>query len=92
MAKENVPGKEREMTDTSNQRPIQVTTAGTSGSYIMLTIDLLERVRQLLQENDIPHWVEHHAISVDGRPAVIVINLGRKFDPRRVQDLLDAAA
>jgi hypothetical protein len=80
------------MTDPSNQRPVQVTTAGTSGSYSMLALDLLERVRKLLQENDIPHWVGHHAISVDGRPAVVVINLDRKADPRRVQDLLDAAA
>jgi hypothetical protein len=57
----------------------------------MVPVDLLEKVRKLLVENDIPHWVDHNAISVDGRPAVTVINLGRGADSRRVQELLDAA-
>jgi hypothetical protein len=43
-------------------------------------------------ENDVPHGVDHHAVSVDGCPAVTVINLGRRVDSRRVQDLLNAAA
>jgi hypothetical protein len=80
------------MTDTATRRPIQVSMDGTSGPYIMLAVELLERVQKLLVENDVPHWLEHHAISVDGRPAVTVINLGRKVDSRRVQELLDAAA
>jgi hypothetical protein len=80
------------MTDTTARRPIRVSTDGTSGPYIMVPVELLEKVRTLLVENDIPHWVDHNAISVDGRPAVTVINLGQRVDPRRVQDLLDAAA
>ena len=58
----------------------------------MVSVALLERVRKLLLENDVPHWVDHHAISVDGRPAVTVINLGQRADSRQVQQLLDAAA
>jgi hypothetical protein len=58
----------------------------------MVSVELLEKVRKLLVEKDVRHWVDHHAISVDGRPAVTVINLDRRADPRRVQDLLDAAA
>ncbi len=80
------------MTDTTTRRPIRVSTDGTSGPYIMLSVEVLEKVRRLLVENDIAHWVDHLAISVDGRPAVTVINLGRRTDSRRVQDLLDAAA
>jgi hypothetical protein len=80
------------MTDTATRRPIRVSTDGTSGPYIMVSVELLEKVRRLLVENDVPHWVDHHALSVDGRPAVTVINLGRTVDSRRVQDLLDAAA
>ncbi len=80
------------MTDTTTRRPIRVSTDGTSGPYIMLSVEVLEKVRRLLVENDIPHWVDHLAISVDDRPAVTVINLGRGTDSRRVQDLLDAAA
>jgi hypothetical protein len=80
------------MTDTATRRPIQVSTDATSGPYITISVELLEKVRRLLVENDIPHWVDHNAISVDGRPAVTVINLGRKADLRQVQDLLDSAA
>jgi hypothetical protein len=58
----------------------------------MVSVELLEKVRKVLVENDVPHWVDHHAISVDGRPAETVINLGRRVDSRRVQELLDAAA
>jgi hypothetical protein len=57
----------------------------------MVSVELLEKVQSLLAENGIPHWVDHTAVSVDGRPAVRVINLGRKVDSRRVQALLDAA-
>jgi hypothetical protein len=80
------------MTDTATRRPIQVSTDGTSGPYIMVSVELLEKVRKLLVDNDVPHWVDHHAISVNGRPAVTVINLGRKVDSGQVQDLLDAAS
>ncbi len=80
------------MTDTTTRRPIRVSTDGTSGPYIMISVELLEKVKRLLGENGIPHWVDHNAISVDGRPAVTVINLGRRADSRRVQDLLDDAA
>ena len=80
------------MTDTTTRRPIRISTNGTAGPYIMVPVDLLQTVGKLLVGNNIPHWVDHLAISVDGRPAVTVIDLGRKADPSRVQDLLDAAA
>lgn len=79
------------MTDTTTRRPIQVSTDGTSGPYIMVPVALLEKVRKLLDENNIRHWEDHNAISVDGRPAIAVINLGRGADSGRIQDLLDAA-
>jgi hypothetical protein len=80
------------MTDTATQRPIRVSTEDPSLPYIRVSVEMLEKVQKLLVENDIRHWVEHLRISVDGRPAVTVINLGRKVDSRRVQDLLDDAA
>jgi hypothetical protein len=80
------------MTAPATRRPIRVSTDSTSGPYITVSVESLEKVRRLLVENEVPHWVDHHAVSVDGRPAVTVINLGRKVDSRRVQDLLDAAA
>ena len=78
------------MTDTATQQPIRVSDS-LAGPYIRLPLASLERVRKLLLEHHIPHWVEHHAISVDGHPPVIVINLGKTVDSRHVQELLDAA-
>lgn len=48
------------MTDTTTRQPIRVSTDGTSGPYIMLSVELLEKVRRPLVENDIPHRVDHH--------------------------------
>ena len=79
------------MTDTSTQKPMRVITVGTSGGFIMVPMDQLEKVRELLRANDVPHWVGHYSISVNGRPAVVDVNLRRKVDPVRVQELLDAA-
>ena len=80
------------MIDSALQRPILIRTESPSGPYIWLSVEAVEKVRKLLVENEISHWVDHHAVSVDGRPAVTVINLYRKVDPRPVQELLDAAA
>jgi len=80
------------MIDTATQKPIRVASGGASGPYLRVPKEQLDQVRKLLQANDIPHWVDHYAISVDGRPPVVVINLGKKTDPHRVQALLDDAA
>jgi len=62
---------------------------GTSGPYVIVPVGQLDQVRKILQDNDIPHWADHNAISIDGRSAVIAVNLGRGIDPRRTQALLD---
>ena len=77
------------MIDSSTRKPIRVSTDGTSGPYVMVPVDQLDQVHKLLRANDIQHWIDHNAISVDGRPAVAVINLSKKADPRHVQALLD---
>lgn len=78
------------MIDSSTRKSIKISTDGTAGPYVMVSVEQLQQVCDLLEGNDIPHWVDHNAISVDGRPAVAVINLGKMIDPRRVQNLLDA--
>ncbi len=79
------------MIDDSTRKPIRISTDGMSGPYLMVPVRQLDQVRELLQTNGIPYWVDHSAISVDGRPAIAVINLGKRIDPHRVQALLDAA-
>ena len=57
------------MTDTATRRPIQISTESPSGPYLTVSVEVLEKVRKFLVDNNVPHWVEHHAISVNGRPA-----------------------
>lgn len=58
----------------------------------MLPKEQLDEVRHLLEINQIRFWVDHQPISIDGKPAVVVINLGRRTNPQHVQTILDAAA
>ncbi|MDB5351648.1 MAG: hypothetical protein JWN86_2895 [Planctomycetota bacterium] len=77
------------MTDVSTHRPLLVSTDGGAGPYIMLPVDQLPHVQTLLDENRIRYWVDEDAISLNGKPAITVINLGRMGDAQSVQRLLD---
>ncbi len=76
------------MIDTMTDKPLQVD--GGSYPYIMLPLSQLDTVRALLDANKISYWVDEEALSVDGEPEVIWINLSRKTDPKEVQQLLDS--
>lgn len=78
------------MTDTTTQQPLRVSTDGTAGPYIMLPLSQLDEVKRLLDSNGIRHWVEENAISLDGAPYIVVVNLGREADAAAVQVLLDS--
>jgi hypothetical protein len=80
---------ESKMIDTTTDKPLYVSTDGDAGPYIMVTVAQLETVKALLNGNKVPHWVDEEAISLDGKPEVAVINLGRGSDPKTVQNLLD---
>lgn len=80
------------MIDTATQKPIRVSSESPSGPYITLSVNVLDRVHKLLQENGISHWIDHQLISFDGRPAEAIINIHKKSDPHQVQALLDAVA
>jgi hypothetical protein len=51
----------------------------------------LPGVRERLDRDSIRYWVDGHAISLDGKPAVVVVNFGRAGDATRIQSLLDEA-
>lgn len=78
------------MIDSETEERIVVHTEGTGGPYLMVPLDQLDAVETVLRNNRIKYWVDSDAISLDGKPAVIVINLGRGADPVPVQALLDA--
>jgi hypothetical protein len=82
---------ENGMTDTSTSERLRVATDGTAGPYIMLPLSQLDEVRELLNRQEIPFWVDSHAISLDGEPLIAVINLGLYGDASKVQAILDEA-
>jgi len=80
------------MIDTQNRREIRVTTDGAAGPYIMIPLNQLSQVRERLDQHAIRYWVDPDAISLDGNPAVAVINLGLSENAKAVQAILDDAA
>jgi hypothetical protein len=77
--------------DSATHNRITVSTDGNAGPYIMVPVDQLDMVTALLRDNAIAFWVDADAISLDGKPEIVVINLGRGVDATRVQRLLDQA-
>ena len=80
------------MIDSTTQAPITVSADGSAIPYIMVPVDQLEAVKEVLRNLGVSFWVEANAISLNGKPAIAVVNLGRGTDIGQVQRLLDAAA
>ncbi len=70
---------------------IQVSTDGVAGPYLMLPMTQLGHVRHRLDQHAIRYWVDTDAISLDGKPAIAVINFGRAGDAASIQAILDKA-
>ena len=56
---------------------------------MMLPLGQLRRIRELLDRHAIRYWVDSQAISLDGKPAIVVVNFGRAGDASQLQALLD---
>lgn len=70
---------------------LRVATDGVAGPYLMVPVGQLARVCKVLDRHAIRYWTDSDAISLDGKPAIAVINFGRSGDAARVQALLDEA-
>ena len=79
------------MTDTTTKKPLRVSSDGTAGPYIWLPYSQLEDLRRLLDSHGIYYWATEHAISFDGGPEMIIVNLGRDGNGALVQKILDNA-
>jgi hypothetical protein len=79
------------MIDEMTQNRLRVSSDGVAGPYLMIPISQLRRVRELLDCHAIRYWVDSHAISLDGKPAITVINFGRAGNAGQIQALLDEA-
>ena len=80
------------MIDVSTKKRLQVSSDGYSDPYIMVPVKQIDDVRELLDANNIPYGVDEDAISLDGEPAVTVVNLGHGSDAKVVQNILDEAS
>lgn len=78
------------MIDTTTRQPLDVSTDGDAGPYIMVPVAQLDKVKALLEANKVSYWVDEEAISLDGKPEVAVINLGHGSNSATVQSLLDS--
>ena len=78
------------MIDLTTRRPLYVSTDGTAGPYIMVPVSQLDQVRGLLDGHEVRSSVDEVAISLDGRPEIVFIDLGLSCDAGRVQAILDA--
>ena len=80
------------MIDISTKKPLYVSTDGDAGPYIMVPVQQIDDVRTLLDDNNILYSVDEDAISLDGKPAVTVVDLGHGADAASVQSILDNAS
>jgi hypothetical protein len=79
------------MIDSLTQERIVVSTDGTTGPYIMVPLQQLDSIEAVLRGSQIAYWVDADAISLDGKPEIAVINLGRGASADQIQRLLDNA-
>ena len=77
------------MSTRAAEAPLVVSTDGTAGPYIIVTADQLGPVLQTLRDQSIPLHVDDEAVMLDGRPALMVIDLDNDSDVGRVQAILD---
>ncbi len=77
------------MTDAISHAPLKLSTDGTAGPYIVLPVIQLSDVCQLFDRNAIRYWVDENAISLDGVPETVVVNLGRGADVDAIQAILN---
>ncbi len=77
------------MTNTITGKPLTVQTAIGTPAFLHLPASMMDRVSQLMAQNDVRHEVTEKLLSVDGKPATGYIRFGWKVDPQTVQNLLD---
>lgn len=79
------------MIDELKQDRLRVSTNEVAGPYLMLPLSQLARVREVLDFHKVRYWPDSFAISLDGKPAIVVVSFGKAGDAARIQQILDEA-
>jgi hypothetical protein len=77
------------MNDATTSKPLQVSTDGTAGPYIILPVSQLAELCELLDSHGVDYSVEENFISFNGAPETAVVDFGRNADARAIQAILD---
>ena len=77
------------MIDATTHQRLRVSTDGTAGPYIMVPVSQLDDIKALLRDRHIEYWVDENAISLDGKPEIAIVNLGRSANASLAQTILD---
>ena len=77
------------MIDEMTEDRLQISKDGVAGPYLMVPMAQLRHVREQLDKHAVHYWVDADAISLDGKPAITVINFGRACDAALIQTILD---
>jgi hypothetical protein len=83
--------RQMDMTDQATEERLRVSADDVAGPYLMVPVSRLARIREILDREAIRYWVDSVAISLDGKPAIAVVNFGRAGDRARIQAALDEA-
>jgi hypothetical protein len=73
-------------------QPLRVRTPERSGPFIDVPTDQLRAVENVLRANGISFWSDEWSISIDGQPALTVVNIKHGTDAVAVQRILDQVA
>jgi hypothetical protein len=79
------------MTDKYTGRRLVVSKDGRSGPYLTVPVTQIDAVRHVLDQSGVRYWIDETAISVDGKPAMSVVNFGKLASPETIQATLDRA-
>jgi len=79
------------MIDVTTERPLKVSTNGTVGPYIRVAVSQLDDLTRLLKSHGIGYAVDELSLSLNGAPAMTVVNLGRRGDAAAAQRIIDSA-
>ncbi len=77
------------MTDKTTGKPMRVSKYGRSGPYLIVPVEQISAVKAVLDGSNIRYWVDETTISLDGRPAMAVVNFGKSMPPGEIQTELD---
>jgi hypothetical protein len=79
------------MIDTVTKQPLKIVDDSRAGPYVHVPATQIDTVLRLLQSSGLKCW-QSGVMSVDGRPAMGFVYLGRNGNARAAQSVLDSVA